>query len=109
MIGKQKSQLSLLDSAFSARTKRSRTDKLLHDIDKYVNLDSLESICMRIYKDTNSGRPSLPIVFGLKCLILQYLYVLSDPALEDALIDHLSFQWFMGISFDTEIPYFTTV
>ncbi len=71
MIGKQKPQLSLIDSAFSARTKRSRTDKLLHDIDNYVNWDSLESICMRMYKDTNRGRPSIPIVFGLKCLILQ--------------------------------------
>ena len=109
MIGKQKSQLSLLDSAFNARTKRSRTDKLLHDIDDYVKWDSLESICMRMYKDTNRGRPSLPIVFGLKCLILQYLYNLSDPALEDALIDRLSFQRFLGISFDTEIPDFTTI
>jgi IS5 family transposase len=109
MIGKQKSQLSLLDSAFNARTKRSRTDKLLQDIDTYVNWDSLESICVRMYKDTNRGRPSLPIVFGLKCLILQYLYNLSDPALEDALIDRLSFQRFLGISFDTEVPDFTTI
>ena len=30
MIGKQKSQISLLDSAFNARTKRSRTDKDFH-------------------------------------------------------------------------------
>ncbi|MCE5250400.1 IS5 family transposase [bacterium] len=109
MIGKQKLQLSLLDSAFSARTKRSRTDKLLHDIDNYVNWDSLESICTGMYQDTNRGRPSLPIVFGLKCLILQYLYDLSDPALEDALIDRLSFQRFLGISFDKEIPDFTTI
>ena len=109
MIGKQKSQLSLLDSDFSARTKRSRTDKLLHDIDNYVNWDSLESICLVMYKDSTRGRPSLPIIFGLKCLILQYLYNLSDPALEDALIDRLSFQRFLGISFDTEIPDFTTI
>jgi len=39
----------------------------------------------------------------------QYLYGLSDPALEDALIDRLSFQRFLGISFDTEIPDFTTI
>ena len=109
MIGKQKSQFSLLDSAFSARTKRSRTDKLLKNINNFVNWDNLESICMRMYKDTNRGRPSLPIVFGLKCLVLQFLYNLSDPALEDALIDRLSFQRFLGISFDTEIPDFTTI
>jgi len=34
---------------------------------------------------------------------------LSDPALEDALIDRLSFQRFLGISFDTELPDFTTI
>ena len=61
MIGKQKSQFTLLDSAFSARTKRSRTDKLLHTIDNYVDCDSLESTCIQMYKDTNRGRPSLPI------------------------------------------------
>jgi len=109
MIGKQKSQLSLLDSAFSGRTKRSRTDELLKNIDQFVNWNSLESICKRMYKDTNRGRPSFPIKFALKCLILQYLYNLSDPALEDALIDRLSFQRFLGISFDTDIPDFTTI
>ena len=109
MIGKQKSQISLLDSAFNARTKHSRTDKLLKKIDKFVNWENLESICKSMYKDTKRGRPSLPIVIALKCLVLQYLYNLSDPALEDALIDRLSFQRFLGISFDNEIPDFTTI
>ena len=109
MIGKQKSQLSLLDSAFNARTKRSRADKLLKKIDRFIDWDNLESICKRMYKDTKRGRPSLPIIISLKCLVLQYLYNLSDPSLEDALIDRLSFQRFLGISFDTEIPDFTTI
>jgi transposase, IS5 family len=109
MIGKQKSQISLLDSAFNTRKKHCRTDKLLNNIDKFVNWDNLESICKGMYKDSKRGRPSLPIIFALKCLVLQYLYNLSDPALEDALIDRLSFQRFLGISFDTEIPDFTTI
>jgi IS5 family transposase len=109
MIGKQKSQISILDSAFNTRKKHCRTDKLLRNIDKFVNWDNLETICKRMYKDSKLGRPSLPIIFALKCLILQYLYNLSDPALEDALIDRFSFQRFLGISFDTEIPDFTTV
>ena len=45
----------------------------------------------------------------MKCLIFQYLYDLSDPVLEDALIDRLNFQRFLGISFDTEIPDFMTI
>lgn len=109
MIGRQKTQLSLLDSAFSARKKRSRTDKLLKKIDKFVKWDRLETICKGMYKDSKRGRPTIPIVIALKCLILQFLYGLSDPELEDALIDRFSFQRFLGISFDTEIPDFTTI
>jgi len=64
MIGKQKSQLSLLDSAFNARKKHCRTDKLLKNVDKFVNWDNLETICKGMYKDTNRGRPSLPIIYA---------------------------------------------
>jgi len=34
---------------------------------------------------------------------------LSDRQLEDALIDRLSFQRFLGISFEKKIPDFTTI
>lgn len=108
MIGKQKSQISLLDSAFSRRRKRSRSDERLKKIDAFVDWDKLEAICKQAFSDTKRGRPTVPIKISLKCLILQYLYNLSDPELEDALIDRLSFQRFLGISFDEEIPDFTT-
>ncbi len=48
----------------------------------------------RMYKDSRRVRPSLPITIALKCLVLQYLWNLSDPAIDDALIDRLSFQDF---------------
>jgi IS5 family transposase len=109
MIGKPKSQVSLLDSAFSKRKKRSRSDSLLQKIDKFIDWQELETICQPMYKASRRGRPTIPIQFSLKCLILQYLYNLSDPALEDALVDRLSFQRFLGISFESEIPDFTTI
>lgn len=108
MIGKQKSQLSLLDSAFSKRQKRSRSDERLKKIEAFVDWDKLEAICKQAFSSTRRGRPTVPIKISLKCLILQYLYNLSDPELEDALIDRFSFQRFLGISFDEEIPDFTT-
>ena len=79
MVGKQKSQISLLDSAFNARTKHCRTDNLLKKINEFVDWDNFETICKGMYKDSKWGRPSLPIIFALKSLILQYLYNLSDP------------------------------
>jgi IS5 family transposase len=109
MIGKQKSQYSLLDSVFNGRSKKSRADALLTKIDQFVDWRALESLCEPMYKRSKKGKPSLPIIAALKCLIVQYLYDLSDPALEDALIDRLSFQRFVGITFDTEIPDYSTV
>jgi len=109
MIGKPKSQVSILDGAFNSRKKRCRSDALLEKIDAFVNWDKLVEVCQGIYKGSKRGRPTVPIEFSLKCLVLQYLYGLSDPALEDALIDRLSFQRFLGISFDTEVPDFSTI
>jgi IS5 family transposase len=42
-------------------------------------------------------------------LFLQYLYNLSDPELEDQVNDRLSFQNFVGVSFTTTIPDYTTI
>ncbi len=109
MIGKPKTQLSILDGAFNVRKKRARTDELLEKINRFINWNALANLCQGMYKESKRGRPTLPIEFSLKCLILQYLYSLSDPALEDALIDRFSFQRFLGISFDTEIPDFSTI
>lgn len=42
-------------------------------------------------------------------LFLQYTFNLSDEELEDQVIDRLSFQEFVGLGYDQEIPDFTTV
>lgn len=109
MIGKQNNQLSILDGFLSGRKKRSRSDNLLKQINDFVDWQKLSKICEKGYKDSTRGRPSLPLIVSVKCLFLQYLYDLSDPALEDAIIDRLSFQRFLGVTFDEEIPDFSTI
>ena len=109
MIRTQQAQISILDSAFSSRKKRSKSDSLLESIDKFVDWSPLAEQCEVMFKKSNRGRPATPIIFSLKCLFIQFLYGLSEPGLEDALIDRLSFQRFLGISFDEEIPDFTTI
>jgi transposase, IS5 family len=109
MIGGAKTQMTLLDGVLNARKKRSRTDELLKKINEFVDWNKLVDVCAVVFKDTKRGRPTTPVVFSIKSLFLQFLYNLSDPGLEDALTDRLSFQRFVGLGFDEEAPDFTTI
>ena len=73
MIGRPKSQLSILDSVFNTRRKRSRSDKFLEQIDELVDWKLLEKETEPLYKFSRRGRPTVPIIYFLKCLFLQYL------------------------------------
>ncbi|MFC1691923.1 hypothetical protein ACFL1R_00265 [Candidatus Latescibacterota bacterium] len=51
-----------------------------------------------MYKDSKRGRLSIPIIIAMKYPVLQYLKI-SYQALEDVLIDRLSFQGFSHLTF----------
>lgn len=51
-----------------------------------------------------TGRPGYPPLMMLKALLLAQWYGLSDPELEDALADRLSFRRFVGLALDAAVP-----
>lgn len=55
------------------------------------------------------GRPAYPALVMFKALLLQSLYGLSDPELEDALGDRLSFRRFVGLSLEDPVPDHSTI
>jgi IS5 family transposase len=55
------------------------------------------------------GAPSYPVSVLFKALLLQQWYGLSDPALEDALGDRLSFRRFCGVPLDQKTPDHSTI
>ena len=55
------------------------------------------------------GRPPYAPLSMLKALYLQALYDLSDPGLEEALLDRLSFRRFCGFALDGGTPAETTI
>jgi len=55
-----------------------------------------------------SGRKGYPALSMFKALLLQQWYGLSDPGLEEALLDRLSFRRFCGFSLDDATPDETT-
>jgi transposase, IS5 family len=50
------------------------------------------------------GAPAYPAQILFKALLLQQWYGLSDPELEDALKDRLSFRRFLGVSLSERLP-----
>ena len=101
-------QLTFMDSQFSARRKRSRSSTMLASIKQFVDWQAIEAAVAIVDKTgtERGGRPPIPIDWKVKMLFVQHLYNLSDPELEDQMIDRLSFQEFIGITFNTEIPDF---
>lgn len=97
--------------SFSRRKKTSRAVGTLSEIGRLVDWDALVEI-VKVLDRTRGGkggRPPISFEVKLKMLFLQYTFNLSDEELEDQLIDRLSFQQFVGLRYDEEIPDFTTL
>lgn len=63
----------------------------------------VERLVSEIY-GARSGRPSWPPLMMVRALLLQQWYGLSDPGLEEALGDRLSFRRFVGLGLDEGSP-----
>ena len=64
---------------------------------------------MRSLRAAPTGRPGYPPLVMLRALLLAQWYGLSDPELEDALADRLSFRRFVGLPLDGAVPDETTL
>jgi transposase, IS5 family len=92
---------SLLDPKLGANRKLERLDALL-------DWTPLERLAKRLRRAA-TGRPPYAPLSMLKALYLQGLYDLSDPGLEEALVDRLSFRRFCGFALDAGTPDETTI
>lgn len=103
-------QLSFGDGLLSKRRKISKLSKHLAKLDHIIDWKPLVREIAVIDKTDaqTGGRPRKNPLWMIKATFLQSLFSLSDPQLEDQLIDRLSFQRFVGINLDQEIPDFTT-
>ena len=75
----------------------------LERIGRAFDWAAVERLVSEVYA-ARSGRPSWPPLAMVKVLLLQQWYGLSDPALEEALGDRLSFRRFVGLQLDEGSP-----
>jgi transposase, IS5 family len=99
-------QLGLLDASL-ARRGEARRD-VLNEIGKLLDWSPFERALSKLYTATKGESPYPPLMM-FKVLLLQRWHDLSDPQMEVALFDRLSFQRFAGLSLDDETPDHTTI
>lgn len=111
------SQLSFADQERASRREQrgaSRATTRLRAIAAFVDWPSLEALLPGLDHRTanqqrRGGRPRYSERVLLRLLFLQYLFDLSDPELEDQVLDRESFQEFAGITSSQPVPDFTTL
>lgn len=84
------------------------SNRKLEEIDRLIDWSALEPLAQRLRPGTD-GRPPYQGLAMLKALYLQRLYDLSDPALEEALLDRMSFRVFCGFALEDRTPDETTI
>lgn len=90
---------------------RRYTNRFLDKIDALVDWKSIEKVLSKKYRKTASadGRPAYPALPMFKLLLLQRWYGLSDPGLEEAVNDRISFIRFSGFSVSSPLPDYSTI
>jgi IS5 family transposase len=98
-------QLSLAETLMDARL---GVNARLEAIAQVIDWAPLEALAGQI-RPGDTGRPPYRPGCMIRALYLQTLYNLSDPALEEALTDRLSFRRFCGFGMDEATPDTSTI
>lgn len=98
-------QTSMIEALIDPRL---GSNERLSRIALLIDWSAIEAIVGKL-RDGAVGRPPYPALVMVKALYLQALYDLSDPGLEEALLDRLSFRRFCGLSLDDGTPDETTI
>ena len=105
-------QLGFGDYEQTTAKKRTRRERFLQEMEAVVPWKALIDLIEPCYPKTSSkgGRPPYPLETMLRIHLLQQWYDLSDPAMEDALIEVPTMRRFAGIDLISDrIPDETTI
>jgi transposase, IS5 family len=98
-------QLSFVDELVS---EAARANGALQRVSELVDWRAIEALLSNL-RGGSMGAPAYPSLALFKALLLQQWYGLSDPGLEEALVDRLSFRRFMGLSLSEPVPDHSTL
>jgi len=105
MWRKEQKQLSLADGMVA---RRKGQNEQLDRIGELLHWGRIEQKLSAVYA-AGEGRPAYRPLVMFKALLLQQWYSLSDPELEEALADRLSFRRFVGLALEEQVPDHSTL
>ena len=105
MRRKERKQMSMADALVA---RRKGQNERLERIGGLLNWGRIDQLLNPIYA-ASEGRPAYRPLVMVRALLLQQWYSLSDPELEEALGDRLSFRRFAGLSLEEEVPDHSTL
>lgn len=86
----------------------SRSSETLERVQRLIDWGQIDTLIAPL-GGSRYGAPGYPPLLMLKALLLQQWYSLSDPGLEEALIDRLSFRRFVGLALGEATPDHSTI
>lgn len=99
-------QMNIADAMVAER--RRGLNQWLGQVAELVDWSRIERLLGEVYA-AGEGRPAYRPLQMVRALLLQQWYSLSDPQLEEALADRISFGQFVGLSIGEEVPDHSTL
>jgi transposase, IS5 family len=103
------SQMTFAEAEYSIKKRKTRREKFLDRIEELIPWDKFEQHLAKKYSKGTTGRKPYPLSVMLRVHIMQLLYNLSDPAMEDALYEIESMRRFAGLRLSDNLPDETTI
>ena len=103
------SQLTFAEAEYNVKKRKTRREKFLERMDNLIPWDRFERQLAKKYSKGNRGRKPYPMKVMLRVHVMQLLYNLSDPAMEDALYEIESMRRFAGLRLADSLPDETTI
>ena len=103
-------QLGLTDARLMKRTKRTRKERFLDEMDSIIPWQRLLDCIEPHYPKPGKGRPPEPLELMLRIHMLQHFFNYSDPAMEEALYEVPLYCRFAGLDLaEDTVPDETTI
>lgn len=102
-------QPTFAEAEYATKKHKTRRERMLERLEAQVPWGKLEQQLAKKYRKSTAGPKGYPLSSMLRVHVMQLVYNLSDPGMEDELYEIESMRRFAGLRLSTGIPDETTI